>query len=91
MDDVSLSPSLLNKLLWGAMLVGAYIIRRYQHKVDRLELAQQTFVTREELNRDLALMREDALQRHKENLERLNQISASQVRIHDRIDRAIAK
>lgn len=91
MDDPVFPVTWVEKLLAGATVLVAYVLKRYQHKVDLLEKAQGSFVTREELNRDLALLRADALQRHQENLVRLGQISASQVRIHERIDRAIAK
>lgn len=91
MDDLTLSQTWLNKAIWGAALLGAYVLCRYQHKVDLLEQAQQKFVTREELSKELALLREDAQERHRENSLRLDRIGDGMVRIHERIDKAIEK
>lgn len=95
MDDINLSPSLLNKLVWGAFAAVAYLLKRYmernQAKIDLLEQAQKSFVTREELSRELGLLRAESLQRHQENLDRLGSISTGMVRIHERIDQAFSK
>ena len=91
MDDLQLSPTLANKLVWGALLVVAYMVKRYQNKVDVLQAAQHQFVTREELGRELGLMREATLQQHKENREWLQSISEGMTTIHRRIDTAFEK
>ena len=95
MNDADLSPSLFSKIVWGAFATVAYLLKRYmernQHKIDLLEKAQANFVTREELGRELNLLRSESLQRHQENLGRLDHISSGMVRIHERIDKAFSK
>lgn len=74
-------------LVWtGVAAAGWWFVRRYITKVENMELAQQSFITREELQRQLTDMRTESQRQHDEKQRALEQIQKSIERVHDRVD-----
>jgi len=79
--------SWFNAILGLLLAVISFIVNMYRQKIDRLELSHRNFVTREELERHVAQIRDDKLQMHRENLTRMDRIDDAINRVQDRVDR----
>jgi hypothetical protein len=64
-------------------------MERMEDRQENLERRQNSFITRDEMERHIDQLRADRLQQHTENLMRLKTIGEDITRLHDRIDQAL--
>jgi cell division protein FtsB len=85
-DPIVTQPNWINIILGVFMALLAWIGKIGWNKIDRLE---DTYVSREDLERYMDQMREDRIEMHQENSGRLERLADDMNRVHDRIDQVL--
>lgn len=85
-DPIVTQPNWITIILGVFMALLAWIGKIGWNKIDRLE---DTYVSREDLERYMDQMREDRLEMHQENTGRLDRLADDMNRVHDRIDQVL--
>jgi hypothetical protein len=80
----------INALLTTVIGLLAFMLNLYRRKVDRIEDKHASFVSRDELQRHMDLIRDDRLRMHEENQDRLREIGSDIRAVHVRIDQVFS-
>lgn len=76
----------INTLFAAVVTMVAFMLNLYRRKVDKIEEQHRELITREEFQHQMAILRDDRMRLHEENVDRLQGLGSDIRAVHMRID-----